>query len=86
MPLPLSLPRARPGRRATLIALLSATLASALPGTYAQAANAWPDKPIKVIVPYTPGGATDTVTRIVMDKLSERLGQNIIIENRPGAN
>lgn len=47
---------------------------------------AWPDKPIKVIVPYTPGGATDTVTRVVMQKLSEKLKQPIVIENKPGAN
>ena len=47
----------------------------------------WPhQKPITVIVPYTPGGATDTVTRIVMNELSKRLGQRIIIDNRPGAN
>lgn len=47
----------------------------------------WPhEKPITVIVPYTPGGATDIVTRIVMKELSTRLGQRIIIDNRPGAN
>ena len=49
-------------------------------------ADNWPTKPINVIVPYTPGGATDTVTRIVMQKLSERLGPTIVIENKPGAN
>ena len=49
-------------------------------------AEEWPSKPIHVIVPYTPGGATDTVTRIVMQKLSERLDQTILIENKPGAN
>jgi|LSQX01.1.fsa_nt_gb tripartite-type tricarboxylate transporter receptor subunit TctC len=49
--------------------------------------NNWPhQKPITVVVPYTPGGATDTVTRIVMEKLSQRLGQNIVIDNKPGAN
>lgn len=47
----------------------------------------WPyEKAITVVVPYTPGGATDTVTRLVMEQLSNRLGQNIVIENRPGAN
>lgn len=46
----------------------------------------WPTKPIEVIVPYTPGGSTDTVARLVMKKLEERLGQSIIIQNRPGAN
>ena len=46
----------------------------------------WPTKPITVIVPYTPGGSTDTVARVVMQKLSERLGQSVVIENKPGAN
>lgn len=46
----------------------------------------WPSKPIEVIVPYTPGGSTDTVARFVMKELEARLGQPIIIQNRPGAN
>ena len=46
----------------------------------------WPNKPIKWIVPYTPGGITDSVTRFVTQKLSEALGQPIVIENKPGAN
>lgn len=47
----------------------------------------WPSaKPIRVFVPYTAGGPTDTITRTVMQKLSQRLKQTIIIENRPGAN
>lgn len=52
---------------------------------YAQTEN-WPTKPIEVIVPYTPGGATDTVARFVMKRLEERVGQPVIIQNRPGAN
>lgn len=76
-----------PKRRTLLATLLSAMLVSStLLMQPAQAADAWPDKQIKVIVPYTPGGATDTVTRVVMEKLATRLGQPIIIENRPGAN
>jgi len=86
MPFFFSPSRVRPMRRTVLAALLATAAGIALPGGAAHAANTWPDKPIKVIVPYTPGGATDTVTRIVMDKLSARLGQSIIIENRPGAN
>lgn len=49
------------------------------------AAAAYPDKPIRWIVPSTPGGGTDTTTRIVVPKLSEILGQPIVVENRPGA-
>jgi len=86
--MPNTFPRAARSRRAALAALLSASaaLAGATLAGPALAADAWPNKPIKVIVPYTPGGATDTTTRIVMDKLAQRLGQTIIVENRPGAN
>lgn len=52
----------------------------------AQIPSQWPNKPIKVVVPYPPGAATDTITRIVMEKLALRLKQNIIVENKPGAN
>ena len=49
-------------------------------------AQAYPSRPIKWVVPYTPGGITDSVTRLVTQKLQESLGQPIVIENRPGAN
>lgn len=67
----------------TYLFITSMLAALAAPVT-AQAA--WPEKPITVIVPYTPGGATDTVSRVIMQKLSERLKQPIVIENKPGAN
>jgi len=54
-----------------------------LPG--AALAQAWPAKPIRLMVPFPPGGSTDIVARIVAQKLSERLGQSIVIENRGGA-
>ena len=54
------------------------------------AANAqsgpWPNRPIRMIVPYTPGGYTDYMARTVGQKLSEALGQPIVFDNRPGAN
>ena len=46
----------------------------------------YPSRPIKWIVPYTPGGITDTVTRVVTQRMSEAMGQPIVIENKPGAN
>jgi tripartite-type tricarboxylate transporter receptor subunit TctC len=49
-------------------------------------AQTYPTRPIKWIVPYTPGGLTDTVTRIVAQKMQTGLGQPIVVENRPGAN
>jgi tripartite-type tricarboxylate transporter receptor subunit TctC len=45
---------------------------------------AWPEKPIKVFIGYAPGGSTDVVARLVAPKLGERLGQPIVIENKPG--
>jgi tripartite-type tricarboxylate transporter receptor subunit TctC len=71
-------------RRAKLSSLLM-SLAVALFSTAAQA-QAWPVKPIKWIVPYTPGGITDNATRMVLQKVSEQTGWTILVENKPGAN
>ena len=48
-------------------------------------AQAWPSKPVKVIVPYPPGGAVDVATRKVAQKLADQLGQPFVVENKPGA-
>lgn len=75
-------------RRTTLVSILSGlgalpSIASAQSAT--TSAQAWPTRPIKLIVPLTAGGPTDLLARILSQPLSERLGQPIIIENRPGA-
>lgn len=46
---------------------------------------AWPTRALSVVVPYPPGGNTDVITRVVMEKLSARIGQPVIVENKPGA-
>jgi tripartite-type tricarboxylate transporter receptor subunit TctC len=54
-------------------------------GPAARAETSYPDKAVRIIVPYGPGGVADVSTRMVAQKLSERLGQNFFIDNRPGA-
>src|SRR5690625_4535477 len=48
-------------------------------------AHSWPNKPIRIVVPYAPGGNTDTLGRILAEGLSKELDQSVIVENRPGA-
>ena len=61
-------------------------LALVLAAPLAAHGQAWPAKPIRWVVPYTAGGITDVVTRLVTQKMSAPLGQPIIVDNRPGAN
>jgi tripartite-type tricarboxylate transporter receptor subunit TctC len=67
------------GRRAALAALLSCAAVTSF------AADAWPSRPIKLIVPYGAGSSPDVAARIITEKLGPRLGQSFIVENRPGA-
>ena len=70
--------------RSRLSALLPAAVL-AVSCSMAQAQN-WPSKPIKWVVPYTPGGITDNATRMVLQKVQEQTGWTILVENKPGAN
>jgi tripartite-type tricarboxylate transporter receptor subunit TctC len=67
--------------------LLTALGALALPLPLAAQAQAWPARqPIRFVIPYPPGGASDVTARVLGAKLSETFGQAVVIENRPGAN
>lgn len=72
-----------------LVAIGCVVAGNALLGTMPVASLAqgkYPARPIRVVVPYTPGGITDVATRMVMQEAAKSLGQNIIVDNRPGAN
>ena len=49
-------------------------------------AQAWPNGPVKIVVPYIPGGATDTAGRLVAEKMTALIGQQVLVENRGGGN
>jgi len=74
-------------RRSILIIvafLTTAVAASRVPAAFAQSV-AYPDRPIRIIVPYTPGGPTDVMGRLMSQILSQAFGQQVYVENRPGA-
>ena len=66
--------------------LIIASLVAAISVTPIAHAQTFPNKPIRIIVPYTPGGTTDLLARLVGQRLTERLGQPVLVENKPGVN
>ena len=69
-----------PNRRTTLKILATGATAIALP-----AFADWPEKPLKIVVTFAAGGASDIVARVMAEQLSRKLGQSVVVENRPGA-
>ena len=69
----------------SLLARLALGLTLAGITAFAAAQDNWPSKPVKIIVPFSPGGGGDAVVRGISEKLGERLGQPVVVENRPGA-
>jgi tripartite-type tricarboxylate transporter receptor subunit TctC len=73
------MPRPHPSRRAALAL-------PALPALPRRARAAWPDRPVRLVAPFPAGSGTDMLARMLAEPLSERFGQPVVVENRPGGN
>jgi tripartite-type tricarboxylate transporter receptor subunit TctC len=69
----------------TTVAVLGAAVTAGVVGVATPAQAAFPEKPIRIVVPFAPGGGTDMIARVVAEGMSKDLGKPIIVENKPGA-
>ena len=76
-------PHHQPNRRYTVASLFALTAMALSPVALAQ--SAWPNKPVKIVVPFTPGGTTDILARAIAPDLAKAFGQQFVIENKGGA-
>ena len=65
--------------------LLLGSIASVAPLTVTRAETAWPTRPVRFIVPFAPGGGTDTVSRLICDHFGKTFGQSFVVDNKGGA-
>jgi tripartite-type tricarboxylate transporter receptor subunit TctC len=72
---------ARRWPKAALVGLIASVLAA----TEGRAGNEYPDRPVRIVVGFAPGGSSDTAARLVAERLARKLGQPVIVENKPGA-
>ena len=72
-------------RRREFIAWMGGAAASTAIGPHIARADDYPTRPVTIIVPYTPGGSTEILARITAQHLERRLGQSVVVENKPGA-
>jgi tripartite-type tricarboxylate transporter receptor subunit TctC len=70
-----------------LLAIAGAALLAAIPATdvAAQSAAPYPNRPVKLVIPFPPGGPLDIIGRLIAQKASEAWGQSVVVDNRPGA-